>query len=145
MPSWIDYGEREVDTSLYHIGTGFLEIGGISMLIGQSYAGKSTLLTQLSICAAIKKDWLFFKFSRALKFLIAQAEDPENKLVKMGQMFRRMKLTKDEIEQVRTNTAILSIRGLTGNAAISEIERHAEVAKPDVVAINPQSARQRRV
>jgi RecA-family ATPase len=140
MPSWIDYGVREVDPTLYHIGNGFMEIGGISMLIGQSYVGKSTFLTQVSIYGAIGKDWLIFKFHRPLKFLIVQAEDPENKLVKMGQMYRRMGLTEAQIALVATNTAILTIRGLTGNEAIAEIERHAEVVKPDVIAINPLSS-----
>jgi RecA-family ATPase len=64
MLSWIDYGEREVNPSFYHVGEGFLEIGGFSMLVGQSYAGKSTLLTQISINGAIGRAWLFFNFTR---------------------------------------------------------------------------------
>jgi hypothetical protein len=140
MLSWIDYGEREVDTSLYHMGDGFLEIGGISMLIGQSYVGKSTFITQWSIHAALGKDWLFFKFHRPLKILIVQAEDPQNKLVKMGQMYRRMGLTKDEIDLARINTRVLTVRGLTGREAIAEMERHVEVVKPDVVVMNPLSS-----
>ena len=30
MPSWIDYGKRNIDRSQYHVGEGFLEIGVLS-------------------------------------------------------------------------------------------------------------------
>ena len=55
----------------------------------------------------------------------------------MGQMFRRMELTQEEIQLARSNTAVLTIRDLQDGAAITEIERHAAVFKPDVICINP--------
>jgi hypothetical protein len=61
MPSWVDYGNSEVDRRKYHVGEGFIEIGGFIMLIGPSYVGKSTLLTQISINLAIGRSWLFLK------------------------------------------------------------------------------------
>lgn len=140
MPSWISYGKLEVDRSQYHVGDGFLEIGGFVMFIGQSYIGKSTLLTQLSINMAIGRSWLFFKVDRPLKFMVVQAEDPRNKLVKMGHMFKRMGLTDQEVELADANTRVLTIRDLQDASAIKEIERHAEVFKPDVVCINPMTS-----
>jgi hypothetical protein len=137
MPSWIDYGEMEVDRTQYHIGEGFLEIGGFIVLIGQSYVGKSTLTTQLSINLAIGKSWLFFRIERSLRILVVQAEDPKNKRIKMGQMFKRMGLTSEEIDLVRKNTAVLTIRDLQDQEAINEIERHAVVFKPDIICLNP--------
>jgi hypothetical protein len=140
MPSWISYGNMEVDRTLYHIGEGFLEVGCFIMLIGQSYVGKSTLLTQLTISLSIGKSWLFLQVERALKILVVQAEDVENKRRKMGRMYRRMGLTPEEIKLADKNTAVLTIRELQGQAVINEIERHAEVFKPDIICINPMTS-----
>jgi hypothetical protein len=140
MLSWIAYGNREVDRSQYHVGEGFLEIGGYVMLIGQSYVGKSTFIAQLSICLAIARTWLFFKLERALRVMVVQAEDPENKLVKMGHMFKRMGLTDEELRLADQNTVVLTIRDLQDGSAIAEIDRHALVFKPDVIVINPMTS-----
>jgi hypothetical protein len=141
MPSWIDLGELEVDRKQYHVGAGFVEIGGFIMLIGQSYADKSTLITQISINMAIGRTWLFFKVERELKVLIVQAEDTQNKLIKMGHMFKRMGLSTEQIETARKNTRVLTIRDLQDEAAIKEIERHSVADfKPDVVVINPMTS-----
>jgi hypothetical protein len=140
MPSWIEYGKREVDHSLYQVGEGFLEIGGFVMLIGQSYVGKSTFITQLSIYLSIGRSWLFFLLERPLRVLVVQGEDLENKLVKMGQMFRRMGLTDEEIQMANQNTAVLTIRDLQGEKAVKEIERHALAFKPDVIVVNPMTS-----
>jgi RecA-family ATPase len=140
MPSWIDYGKRDIDRSQYHVGEGFLEIGGFVMLIGQSYVGKSTLLTQVSINMAIGKTWLFFKVERPLRVMTVQAEDPENKLVKMGHMFKRMDLSAEQINLASQNTAVLTIRDLQDAGAVAEIERHALVFKPDIICINPMTS-----
>src|SRR5271165_3112068 len=112
MPSWIAYGNKELDRSQYHVGEGFLEIGGFAMLIGQSYVRKSTFLTQLSICLAIGRSWLFFQILKELKVMIVQAEDPGNKLIKMGRMYKRMGLTDEEIKLADANTSVLTIRDL---------------------------------
>jgi len=140
MFSWIDYGDMEIDRSQYHVGDGFLDIGGFIMLIGPSYVGKSTLLAQLTINLAIGCTWLFFRVERPLKILIVQAEDSENKLVKLGRMYRRMGLTAEQIALAKKNTAVLTIRNCQDEMAIAEIERHAEVFKPDVICINPMTS-----
>jgi hypothetical protein len=140
MPSWIDYGDMDVDRSSFHIGEGFLEVGCFIMLIGQSYVGKSTFLAQLTIYLAIGRQWLFFRVGRPLKILLVQAEDSQNKLIRMGQMYRRMGLKKNEITLARENLAVLTIRDLQDEKAIEEIERHALVFKPDIVCINPMTS-----
>jgi RecA-family ATPase len=140
MPSWIVYGKREIDRSQYHVGEGFLEIGSFVMLIGQSYVGKSTFITQLSICLAIGREWLFFLLDRPLKVMVVQAEDPPNKLAKMGHMFKRMRLTDEEISLADQNTVVLTIRDLQDAGAIKEIERHALAFKPDIIVINPMTS-----
>ena len=140
MPSWIAYGQSDVDESQYHVGEGFLEIGGFVMLIGQSYVGKSTLITQLSILLAIGCTWLFFNVHRPLRVMVVQAEDPGNKLIKMGQMYKRMELTEDQIKLADSNTAVLTIRDLQDAGAIAEMERHAEVFKPDIIVVNPMTS-----
>lgn len=68
--------------------------------------------------------------------MIVQAEDSENKLKKMGRMYRRMGLSESE-NKVNDNARILTIRDKQGEQAIKEIERHALVFKPDVVIVNP--------
>jgi RecA-family ATPase len=133
-------GNRDIDRTQYHLGEGFLEIGGFVMLIGPSYVGKSTLLAQVSICMAIKKNWLFFQVERPLRILTAQAEDAENKLTNMGRIYRRMGLTEDQIALAQKNTAVLTIRDLQDAAAIREIERHAQAFKADVLCINPMTS-----
>ena len=122
MPSWIAYGNMAIDPAAYHIGDGFLEVGCFIMLIGQSYAGKSTLLTQLSIYLAIGRSWLFFRIKRPLRVLVVQAEDPINKRIKMGRMYRRMSLTEQEIALADKNIAVLTIRDLQDQYAIREID-----------------------
>jgi AAA domain len=139
-PSWIDYGNRDIDTLQYHVGEGFMEIGGFIMLIGQSYVGKSTLITQISINLAIGRSWVIFQVHRVLRVLIVQAEDPENKLIKMGRIFKRMGLSKEQIALADKNTAVLTIRDLQDASAIAEIERHATVLKSDVLVINPMTS-----
>jgi RecA-family ATPase len=140
MPSWISYGKRNVDRSQYHVGEGFLEIGGFVMLIGPSYVGKSTLVTQISINAAIGRNWLFLKIHRPLKVLVVQAEDPENKLIKMGHMFKRMELSNEEVKLADQNTAVLTIRDLQDTNAVAEMDRHAASFKADVILINPMTS-----
>jgi RecA-family ATPase len=140
MLSWIELGNREIDRSQYHIGEGFLEVGGFVMLIGQSYVGKSTLLAQISINAAVGKSWLFFNVQRPLRVLTVQAEDPENKLTKMGWMYKRMGLDDGQVKLASENTAVLTIRDLQDAGAIAEIERHAIAFKADVLCINPMTS-----
>jgi RecA-family ATPase len=137
MLSWIEYGNREVDRTSYHIGEGFLEIGCFVMLIGASYVGKSTFLAQLTINFAIGRNWLFFKVEKKLRIMIVQAEDPENKLIKMGQMAKKMSLSPGQMEIVDKNTAVLTINDLQDAPSLAEIERHANVYKPDIICINP--------
>lgn len=137
MDSWIKYGNREIDKSRWHIGNGFLEVGCYVFLIAPSYAGKSTLIAQLSISFAIARCAFIFPVGRPLRSLIVQAEDPENKLIRMGQMSRRMGLTEAQIKQVDENTAVLVIDDLQDTMAIAEIERHAKAFKPDIIWLNP--------
>jgi RecA-family ATPase len=137
MLSWIDYGDKEVDRSRYHIGEGFLEVCCYIFLVGPSYSGKSTLVAQLSTNFAVGRSCFIFKIQRPLRSLIVQAEDPENKLIKMGQMYRRMGLSKAEIKQAKENTAVLVIDDLQDTNAIAEIERHALAFKPDIIWLNP--------
>src|SRR5260221_11111250 len=106
------------------------------MLIGQSYAGKSTLIAQISINAAIGRSWLFFCVHRPLRVLTVQAEDSENKLIRMGQMYHRMGLSDDEVELATSNTAVLNIREIQDAGAIAENYRHPQGFKPDINVIN---------
>jgi hypothetical protein len=137
MLSWIDYGNMEIDRTKYHIGEGFLEVGGFIMIIGPSYAGKSTLLAQLSIYLAVGLNWSFFRVEHPLRILIVQAEDSDNKLIKMGQMYRRMELTPAQIKLAQENTRVLTIWDLQDASAVKEIERHALVFKPHIICVNP--------
>jgi len=137
MFSWIDYGKRKVDRTRYHIGEGFLEVGCFIFLIGPSYSGKSTLIAQLSISFALAQSCFIFKVHRSLRSMVVQAEDPENKLVKIGQMFHRMGLNQSEIKQAHENTAVLVIDDFQDSRAVSEIERHALDFKPDIIWLNP--------
>lgn len=137
MLSWIDYGNMKVDRTRYCIGEGFLEFCCYIFLIGPSYSGKSTLVAQVSINFALGRSCFIFKIERPLRSLVVQAEDPENKLIKMGHMYHRMGLTPVEIALVKQNTAVLIIDDLQDTKSIIEIERHALVVKPDIIWLNP--------
>src|SRR5260370_38808810 len=78
-----------------------------------------------------------FKVLRSLGSMVVQAEDPENKLVKIGQMFHRMGLNQSEIKQAHENTAVLVIDDFKDSRAVSEIERHALDFKPDIIWLKP--------
>jgi len=69
--------------------------------------------------------------------MVVQAEDAENKLTRMGQMFKRMDLSDADIQLADQNTAVLTIRDLQDKNAIDETERYATMFKPDVLVINP--------
>ncbi len=137
LPSWVDYGDREIDRSQYHIGEGFSEIASLLMLIGQSYIGKSTFMAQLIMNMAIGRDWLFFQMHKPLSILLVQGEDTSNKLIKMGRMYKRLGITKGQIEQIQKNTKILTLRNLQGLEAIDLIKKYSDKYHPDVLCINP--------
>jgi RecA-family ATPase len=80
----------------------------------------------------------FYRRRRAILFANRLAEIcRENKLIRMGQMYRRMGLNKAQIQQVRENTAVLVIDDLQDTKAVAEIERHAQARKPDIIWLNP--------
>lgn len=58
----------------------------------------------------------------------------------MGNMFRRMGLSPEEIELAHKNTCVVTIRDLQDEAAIREFERHALVFQPDIFCINPMTS-----
>jgi hypothetical protein len=137
MPSWMDLDEMEIDRNKYLIGEGFLEPGGYVVLVGASYAGKSTLCAQLSMSFAAGRSLFCFPVTRPLRSLIVQAEDLQNKLIRMAHMSRRMGFSTGELDLVRKNTAVLTLRDVQDKEAIREIERHALVFKPNVIWLNP--------
>lgn len=137
MPSWIDYCEREVDIRKFLIGNGFLEPENFVGIIGASYAGKSTLSAQMSVRFAIGDPCFGVKVRKPLRSIFFQAEDSENKLIRISHLCRRMALTPGERQLVAKNTAVVTLQGVQDSDAIAEMERYAEVFKPDVIWVNP--------
>jgi AAA domain-containing protein len=137
MPSWIDYCDKEIDDRKFLIGHGFLEPENFVGLIGASYAGKSTLSAQMSVRFAIGDPCFGVKVKRPLRSIFFQAEDSENKLIRISHLCRRMALTPGERQLVAKNTAVVTLQGVQDSDAIAEMERHAEAFKPDVIWVNP--------
>jgi hypothetical protein len=137
MPSWIYYSNLEVDITKYLIGKGFLEPENFVVLIGASYAGKSTLTAQFSVHWAHGSSIFGIEIPRPLRIIFFQAEDSENKLISIAHLCRRLNLTPAQRELVDKNTAIVTLQGVQDAAAIAEMERHAEVFKPDIIVVNP--------
>jgi hypothetical protein len=138
MPSWIDYDEQEIDVAQFLLGNGFLEPANFWVLIGASYAGKSTLSAQMSILWAIGQSIFNIGIRRPLRTIFFQAEDSENKLRQIARICRRLNLTPEQRESVRKNTAIVTLQGVQDAAAIAEMERHAKAfGEPDIICVNP--------
>lgn len=137
MPSWRELAGQPIETNLYHIGAGFLEVGCFMLLVGASYAGKSTFLAQFSMYMACGKDWLFFHFQRPLRVLTIQAEDPINKRRRMGKISDRAGFTPHELALIDKNTGVLSISDKQDADFFKELIPHIEAFKPDVIIINP--------
>jgi hypothetical protein len=137
MRSWIYYSDREVDVTKFLMGSGFLEPENFVVLVGASYAGKSTLAAQLSVFWAMGEMCFSIKIPRPLRTIFFQAEDSENKLIKIGHLCRRLNLTEEQRALVDKNTAVVTLQGVQDSAAIAEIERHAAVFKPDIICVNP--------
>jgi hypothetical protein len=137
MRSWIYYSDLEVDVTKFLMGTGFLEPGNFVVLVGASYAGKSTLAAQLSVYWAMGSSCFSIKIPRPLRTIFFQAEDSENKLIKIGHLCRRLNLTAEQRAMVDANTAVVTLQGVQDLAAIAEMERHAAVFKPDIICVNP--------
>jgi hypothetical protein len=137
MRSWIYYSDLEVDVTKFLMGRGFLEPENFVVLVGASYAGKSTLAAQLSVYWAVGAMCFSIKIPRPLRTIFFQAEDSENKLIRIGHLCRRLNLTLEERAMVDTNTAVVTLQGVQDATAIAEIERHAAVFKPDIICVNP--------
>ena len=137
MRSWIYYSDLEVDITRFLVGRGFLEPGCFVVLIGASYAGKSTLSAQMSIVWAMGQPSFGIDIQRPLRTIFFQAEDSENKLIKIGHLCRRMNLTPEQRKLVDENTAVVTLQGIQDAASIAEMRRHAEVFKPDIIIVNP--------
>jgi hypothetical protein len=137
MRSWIYYSDLEVDVTKFLMGSGFLEPENFVVLVGASYAGKSTLAAQLSVYWAMGEMCFSIKIPRPLRTIFFQAEDSENKLIRIGHLCRRLNLTAEQRAMVDANTAVVTLQGVQDSAAIAEIGRHAAVFKPDVICVNP--------
>jgi hypothetical protein len=137
MRSWIYYSDLEVDVTKFLMGSGFLEPENFVVLVGASYAGKSTLAAQLSVLWAMGSTCFSIKIQRPLRTIFFQAEDSENKLIRIGHLCRRLNLTAEQRAMIDANTAVVTLQGVQDLKAISEMERHAAEFKPDIICVNP--------
>jgi RecA-family ATPase len=124
--------------SKYLIGKGFLEPSNFVVLIGASYAGKSTLTAQLSVLWAIGKPTFGIEIPRPLRTIFFQAEDSENKLISIGHLCRRLNLSPNQRNQVKENTAVVTLYMGAGMASITNACRGTLLLLPvdgDVFAL----------
>lgn len=121
------------------IGNRWLSRGDIAILASTSGMGKSSLSLQAAVHWALQLP-LFggFQTVRPLRSLIFQAEDGEGDVAEVFMSLKHaMKLTDEQLTQVRQNVLIVTDRIHRGLSFRAELARQVALHKPDLVWINP--------
>lgn len=121
------------------IGNRWLSRGDIAIFASTSGMGKSSLSLQAATHWALGLP-LFggFKTTRPLRSLIFQAEDGDGDVAEVWLSLKHaMKLTDDQLAQVRERVLIVTDRIHRGPSFRAELSRQIALHKPDLVWINP--------
>lgn len=121
------------------IGDRWLNRGDLAILASTSGMGKSSLSLQAAVTWALGRP-LFggFKPNGPLRSILFQSEDSDGDIAEVWLSLQQaMRLTPDEIAQVRQNVLIVTDRIHRGLSFRAEIEHHVNAHKPDLVWINP--------
>lgn len=116
----------------------YLGRGGGMLFVSHAGAGKSSFILDACMSWGIGEPWLGIKCNGPLKSLIIQAEDSERYVGKVVRSFADVReLDAAQRTQLKGNVCIAKVKGITGDAFFSEVERLVEIHNPDLVIINP--------
>lgn len=121
------------------VGDRWLSRGDLVILASTSGMGKSSLTLQMCVCWALGLG-IFggFKPNGCLRVLIFQSEDSEGDVAEVWlSLIHAMKLTREQVEQVRSHVLIVTDRIHRGGTFRAELKRQVELHSPDLVVINP--------
>jgi RecA-family ATPase len=116
-----DEKDHPEDDLLGPRGEGFLRRGGGMFIVGPTNCGKSSLSVQLGICWSCGHKVAVIPSTKPLRVLIIQSEDDRQDAREMARVYKRLKLTKEEIVIVKQNTRFIRWRG-AGPRRITEDE-----------------------
>jgi hypothetical protein len=135
----LDFLDVVVDPLTNLAGNRWLTRDGSGFVIAPSGHGKSSLAMQLTIYWALGRIVFGIKPSRPLRILIVQSEDDDAETKKFVQFIRKMKLSEEELELLRSNTRFEFQRSLTGDRFIKALDDWLTEWPADIVIINPLS------
>lgn len=131
------YIERGICRDDYLVGEGFIERGCAGLDGGPSGVGKSSIEMQKGCCWSCGKPAFEFYPMRPLRVLMIQNEDSENDLAQQSEVARALGL---DLNLIRKNFWIETVRGKTGWAAICIMDYLIKWWKADLMLLNPLSA-----
>ena len=140
------YLNRGVHSEDILVGNGWLERGSAFFLVAQSGIGKSHIVEQICCCWACGKGGPHAFFlnpfeGRSLRIVIIQNEDSQNDLYRQSLVLNALDLSQEQLDLVRTNLWIETLRGKLGTDAIQFIRRILDLRNGcDLVVLNPLSA-----
>jgi DnaB-like helicase N terminal domain/AAA domain len=134
-----DFLDIEIDPLTNLAGNRWLTRDGSGFVIAPSGHGKSSLANQLAICWSIGKIAFGIKPARPLRILIVQSEDDDAETKKFVQMIRKMGLTEQQLQMLRTNTRFEFQRSLSGDKFIEALDGWLTEWPADITIINPLS------
>ncbi len=109
------------------------------MIIAPSGVGKSTASIQAAVLWSCGKSAFNIPtpYLTGLKILIVQAEDDDGDISEMAKVVYHLDLTNAQMESVRRNTMCRRINSASGAAFSKVAEPIIQMAKPDLVILNP--------
>src|SRR6266446_18628 len=132
---------KPIDYSQNILGDLWIERGNYALIHGSSEVGKSVLVAQIAIEAALGRETFGLKVDRPLKVLIVQAEDSKND--RIGQFNTMLKrLAPDDQKLVHANVRIITPRKRAhrGKRLFSFLSKEFEDCTIDLVIFNPAFA-----
>ncbi len=137
----LDMALKPKDDPSVLLGVRYLNRGDGAILAGPSGVGKSVMVVQTAITAALAKAPFGIACPRPLRSLIVQAEDSEGDMAEMVKStIHSMGLTQAEVGEVRGRVLVVTERVLRGEPFVAELRRLVDMHKPDLVWINPLQA-----
>ena len=123
------------------LGNRYLNRGDGAVLVSTSGMGKSSMSLQMAALWALGREAFGVKPNGPLRSLIIQSEDSDGDIAEIWYSIRHaLKLTEDEVAQVRDRVKIVCDRVNRGDAFLRLLRRTIKSHKPDLVWINPLQA-----
>jgi len=135
--SLASYVDQPVDESGYLLGDGLLSKGGGMFISAGSGIGKSVIATQCAISWSVGLPAFGIHPKRPLKILIIQAEDNDNKVIRMTRMAKKI-VPEVKWHLFEQNVQIKRIQGdLVGESLLKLAESIHKGFSFDILILNP--------